>query len=75
MSCILHTIGANVTFHKDVSWLNESTGIRGSVSNGEEAIVKSIDKKNHKLTVEIKSTGRRIIVDASVFGPGKTHKH
>lgn len=75
MTCILHTIGANVTFEQGVSWLNESTGARESVVRGETAIVKSIDREKHKLTVEIRSTGKRIIVDASVFGTGMTHSH
>lgn len=43
MACILHTIGANVTFDRGVEWINESTGDKGTIARGEEAIIKSID--------------------------------
>lgn len=75
MSCILHTIGANVTFDRNVNWSNKSTGAKGTVAKGETAVIRSIDKQNHKLVVEIKSTGFRLTVDASLFETGGTHSH
>ncbi len=71
MSCILHTIGARVTFPKDVGWINESTGASGTIRRGETAIIKDIDRNKHKLTLEIQSTGRRLIVSAALFETGQ----
>lgn len=75
MSCILHTIGSRVSLANDVRLINESTRVASIVKRGEAAIIQSIDRHNHKVTIKVESTGLTLTVDAAAIAGLTGHAH